>query len=64
MLWQWNAGMKRLANRLTVVVPDFVDAAVDAGLERPVAPLKYALKRIGESELLAPRGKRRVRPAS
>lgn len=64
MLWQWNAGMKRLANRLTVVVPDFVEAAVDAGLERPVAPLKYAPKRIGESELLAPRGKRRVRPAS
>ncbi len=29
MLWQWNAGMKRLSNRLTVVVPDFVEAAVD-----------------------------------
>lgn len=64
MLWQWNAGMKRLTNRRTVVVPDFVDAAVAAGLACPVAPLKFAPKRIGESELLAPRGKRRVRPAS
>jgi serine/threonine-protein kinase HipA len=64
MLWQWNAGIKRLTNRRTVVVPDFVDAAVAAGLACPVAPLKYAPKRIGESELLAPRGKRRVRPAS
>lgn len=64
MLWQWNAGMKRLTNRRTVVVPDFVDAAVAAGLACPVAPSKYAPKRIGESELLAPRGKRRVRPAS
>jgi len=64
MLWQWNAGMKRLTNRRTVVVPDFLDAAVDAGLERPVAPLKYAAKRLGESALLAPRNKRRVRPAS
>lgn len=54
ILWQWNAGMNRLTNRRTVVVPDFVDAAVAAGLA----------KRIGESELLAPRGKRRVRPAS
>lgn len=64
MLWQWNAGMKRLSNRRTLVVPDFVDAAVSAGLACPVAPLQYAHKRIGESELLAPRGKRRVRPAS
>lgn len=64
MLWQWNAGMKRLTNRCTLVVPDFLDAAVDAGLERPVAPLKYAAKRLAESTLLAPRSKRRVRPAS
>ena len=64
MLWQWNEGIKRLSNRLTVAIPDFTDAAVHAGLPRPQAPLKYAPTRIGESELLAPRGKRRVRPAS
>ncbi len=64
MLWQWNAGMNRLRHRLTVAVPDFMNAAVDAGIERPVAPQMYAPTRIGESELLAPRGKRQIRPAS
>lgn len=64
MLWQWNEGMKRLTNRLTVAMPDFVKAAVDAGLDRPREPLKYAATRIGESELMATRGKRRLRPAS
>ena len=56
--------MTRLTNRLTVVITDFMDAAISAGLDRPVAPLKYAFQRIGESELTIPRVNRRVRPTS
>lgn len=60
MLWQWNAGMQRLTERRSVVVPDMLQAAQDAGFSRPTAPVGYALPRIGESPLMAPR--RRTRP--
>lgn len=59
MAWEWNEGLKRLSDRLTVAVPDFVQAAA-AGVETPTPAIQYASERIGDSQLLAP--KRRTRP--
>ncbi len=65
MLWEWNEGMKRLAGRRTFAVPDWVDSAPLEGLPHPMPAQKFAPVRLGESPLLAPRGKRRpARPAS
>lgn len=60
MVWEWNEGMRRFADRLTIPVPDFTEAASNAGVPPPAPPVKYAVERIGESQLLAP--KRRKRP--
>jgi serine/threonine-protein kinase HipA len=60
MLWEWNEGMKRMTDRLAVPIPDFCLAAEQAGLPAPKAPQRFASKRFGESELLAPR--RRKQP--
>ena len=64
MAWEWNEGLKRLGERCTIVVPDFVSAAVNAGLAKPSPAVKYDAARIGESQLLAPRGRRRTAPPS
>lgn len=59
MLWEWNEGMKRLTERRTFALPDWVDEAQASGLPPPVPAQKYAPARIGESPLLAPKGNRR-----
>jgi serine/threonine-protein kinase HipA len=57
--WEWNEGMKRFDDRITIVVPDFVGMASKAGVDAPVPPVRYASERIGESPLLAPARRRR-----
>ena len=65
MLWEWNEGMKRLQDRRTFPVPDWVAAAKAEGLPEPKPAERFAAPRIGESPLMAPRArKRRARPAS
>jgi serine/threonine-protein kinase HipA len=65
MLWEWNEGMKRLSDRRTFTVPDWVNTAESEGLPRPKPAEGFAPIRIGESPLMAPRPrKRRPRPAS
>ena len=59
MAWEWNEGMKRFSDRITIVVPDFVDMASKAGVDAPLPAVKYASDRIGESPLLAPTRRRR-----
>lgn len=65
MLWEWNEGMKRLRERRSFAMPDWVESAVAAGLSKPAPAEKFAAPRLGESPLMAPRPrKRRARPAS
>lgn len=65
MLWEWNEGMKRLSDRRTFAMPDWVQSAQDEGLPTPSPAERYASVRIGESPLMAPRQRRRpARPAS
>ena len=65
MLWEWNAGMRRLQERRTFEMPDWVATAEQEGLPRPVPAKRTVSARIGESPLMAPRPrKRKTRPAS
>ena len=65
MLWEWNAGMRRLQERRTFEMPDWVATAEQEGLPRPVPAKRTVPARIGESPLMAPRPrKRKTRPAS
>ncbi|MCX8520276.1 MAG: type II toxin-antitoxin system HipA family toxin, partial [Rhodoferax sp.] len=59
MLWEWNEGMKRLTERRTFALPDWVAEAEASGLERPAPAPRLATPRIGESPLLAPNKPRR-----
>ena len=59
MLWEWNEGMNRLAERRTFAIADWVAAAQASGLPRPSPAPRYAPQRIGESPLLAPKRRRR-----
>ena len=58
MLWEWNAGMKRLQQRRTFAMPDWVASAPLEGLPAPAPAPRYAPTRIGESPLMAPRGRK------
>jgi len=65
MLWEWNEGMKRLQDRRTFSMPDWVESASHEGLPKPEPAQKFVPARLGESPLLAPRGRGRpVQPAS
>lgn len=65
VLWEQNEGMKRLRERRSVAMPDWVESAEAAGLPKPAPAEKFAVTRLGESPLMAPRPrKRRARPAS
>jgi serine/threonine-protein kinase HipA len=64
MLWEWNEGMKRLRERRTFAMPDWVAEAPAEGLPVPAPAPRFAAARIGESPLLAPRGGRRRAPPS
>lgn len=64
MLQEWNAGMKRLAPRCTVDVPDFEKIAQEHNLPAPTPPAPHVRKRVGESQLLAKRGRRKRHAAS
>lgn len=63
MLWEWHEGMKRLQERRTFAMPDWV-ADAEEGLPRPGPAPRFAATRIGESPLLAPRGRKRPAPPS
>ena len=58
MLWEWNAGMSRLQQRRTFAMPDWVTSASAEGLPMPAPAQRYAPARIGESPLMAPRGRK------
>lgn len=58
MLWEWNAGMRRLQQRRTFAMPDWVASAPAEGLPVPAPAQRYAPARIGESPLMAPRGRK------
>lgn len=60
MLWEWNEGMKRLSERRTFALADWVAQAETSGLPRPTSAPRFAHERVGESPLLAP--KRKPRP--
>jgi serine/threonine-protein kinase HipA len=60
MVWEWNEGMRRLAERRTFALPNWVDEAQAQGLPRPEPAQRFALPRIGESSLLAARKRRGV----
>lgn len=55
MIWEWDAGLKRLQNRIQMAMPAFIDRAQAAGVMAPPAPRKFAPQRIGESPLLGSR---------
>ena len=59
MLWEWNEGMNRLAERRTFALADWVAQAEAYGLARPSSAAIFATPRIGESPLLAPKRRRR-----
>ena len=54
MLWEWNEGMKRLSDRRTISITDWVGEARSQGLPQPEPAQRFATPRIGESPLLAP----------
>lgn len=65
MLWEWNEGMKRLQERRSFAMPDWVKGAGEEGLPEPAPAPRFGDVRIGESPLLAARGPRRpARPPS
>ncbi|MEI8169115.1 MAG: type II toxin-antitoxin system HipA family toxin [Rhodoferax sp.] len=60
MLWEWQQGVKRLNDRITVPVSDLSGLMKIAGFGELPQPPKFAAKRLDESPLLAPR--KRTRP--
>lgn len=62
MLWEWNEGLKRLQERRSFALPDWVAAASAEGLPEPMPAQRFAAPRIGESPLLAPRSRGRPAP--
>ena len=64
MIWEWNDGMKRLSDRITFAVPDFASIAKARDIQLPIPPIKYVAPRVGESQLLARRGRRKAMPAT
>lgn len=57
MVHEWNEGLKRLAKRPAIVVPDLIAASASHGLNpRPTRPA--AKRRTGESQLLGRRSRR------
>ena len=64
MLWEWDDGLRRLSERITVPVPDIVAQATAAGITRPSRPAAYIPERVGESPLLASRRRKKPVPAS
>jgi serine/threonine-protein kinase HipA len=65
MVSEWNQGMKRLQPRRSFDLPDWIQQADAKGYARPSPAKRFGATRIGESELLAPRSRKRAtRPAS
>ena len=64
MIWEWDAGLKRLQDRIQGVAPSLAEQALAAGVSEPQMPQKFAEPRKGESPLLGSRRSRPVRPAS
>lgn len=59
MLWEWNEGMKRLADRRTFALGDWVNETEASGLSRPTSAPRFSPPRVGESPLLATKARRR-----
>ncbi len=55
MIWEWNEGLTRLADRLTFAIPDFRKQAESEGIAKPNLPDKLKPQRMGESSLLGRR---------
>jgi serine/threonine-protein kinase HipA len=57
MLHEWNEGLKRLAKRSGIAVPDLIAASVSQGM-KPVPTRPATRRRTGESPLLGRRSRR------
>ena len=55
MIWEWEAGLKRLAERAQAPLSSFVQQAKAAGLTEPAPVVALAPSKIGRSDLLAVR---------
>lgn len=68
MIWEWQQGLMRLQERLPkgrrVSLPSLTAQALQAGVNEPPKPERFAPERTGESPLLGRRRSRPVRPAS
>lgn len=66
MVWEWDEGLKRIRDRLTIAVPSFVDQALSDGIAKPEPAKRFIPGRAGESPLLGQRRKdsRNRRPPS
>jgi serine/threonine-protein kinase HipA len=57
MVHEWNEGLKRLAKRPAIVVPDLIAASASQGIN-PRSTRPAAIRRTGESQLLARRSRK------
>ncbi len=62
MVREWNVGLARIRERISVPVPDFEAMARDAGVTSASPPASHVPERVGQSPLLA--SPRRRKPAS
>jgi serine/threonine-protein kinase HipA len=64
MLWEWDQGLRRLNDRVTVQVPNIVEQATAAGIKQAPRATQHVPARFGESPLLASRRRKKVTLAS
>jgi serine/threonine-protein kinase HipA len=64
MLWEWDQGLRRLNDRITVQVPNIVEQATAAGIKQVPRAAQHVPARFGESPLLASRRRKKVTLAS
>ncbi|EGF31517.1 hypothetical protein IMCC9480_3813 [Oxalobacteraceae bacterium IMCC9480] len=63
MIREWDEGMQRFSDRVTVAVPDLTGIALREGIARALPAAPIASERLGESPLLASRKKRTPAPS-
>lgn len=63
MIREWDEGMQRFSDRVTVAVPDLAGVALRAGIALALPADPVVRERIGESPLLASRKKRKAAPS-
>jgi serine/threonine-protein kinase HipA len=64
MLVEWQEGLTRLRDRITVPVPDIAVASAQAAIPAVSPPAKHIPERVGASPLMASGARRRPTPAS